>query len=70
MKSNEEKRNIFTINIATVPQEEGCFSCQFQSINDGVPTETVITQLSAFLHNLKKECFDGFDEGAVKFREE
>lgn len=54
----------FILAIRLTKYSNGQTLCQFQSKNNGVPIETVIMQLKAFLNSAGKEYFDKFDKNA------
>lgn len=58
-EGNEIGRFVFGIRVFL--QEDGV-EYQTQSMNNGVPPETVIMQLRAFLNKMEKEYFDEFEQ--------
>ena len=71
MISLPKEENNFVICVATFQQEGSSYPTPlFQSTNNGVSDEIIISQLEAYLFNLKKGYADEFDKSASKFKEE
>ena len=66
--TDSQKENRFLICIMTVPQEGNNHPTPlFQSTNNGVPDEIVISQPEAYVDNLKKVYAEKFDKNTTKF---
>jgi hypothetical protein len=70
MINQQKEGDRFVIRITAIPQEDDYPLSQFESMNEGVPTEIVLSHLKAFMNNLEQEYFRDFDESAAKFRKE